>query len=131
MSYKYINYPIKENYKLNLVHKSKSINIIQCHTYIVKVSCMLEDTFKEKYFATLDKVVENAQISKYYDWGENPYTFVNQIRALYDLANSCEVFDNDLEEKTKEYISTIGKIFNRGDEWINTVINEGLGLEVC
>lgn len=34
------------------------------------------DTFKEKYFATLDKVVENAQISKYYDWGENPYTFL-------------------------------------------------------
>ena len=91
----------------------------------------LEDTFKEKYFTTLDKVVENAQISKYYDWGENPYIFVNQIRSLYDLAKSCEVFDNDLEEKTKEYISTIGKIFNRGDEWVNTIINEGLGLEVC
>lgn len=93
---------------------------------------MTETTvFEEKYFATLDKIVENAQISKYYDLGDNPYTFVNQIRALYDLAKSCEVFNNyDLEEKTKEYISTIGKIFNRGDEWVNTVIDEGLGLEV-
>lgn len=92
----------------------------------------LEDTFKEKYSTTLDKVVENARISKYYDWGDDPYLFIYQIRALYDLAKSCEVFNNYiLEEEIKGYIFRIGKIFNRSDEWINTVIKDGLGLETC
>lgn len=82
---------------------------------------------REKYFETLNGIVESAKADKYYDLGD-AHDYVMRIKGAYEFAKACGIQNTGLDSETKVSVFKIGLVFHKPEHWLDEAFRTGHGV---